>query len=728
MRESSMRKSLIFTILAMVILLAPVLTVQAARAQQTSDRLTLVAIDRYSISSGDANHQLLDTFLGLLVNLKDGERLAFAFTDDMSDIYGPLDTDAAGFAELQSQALSAIGSGSATAPVELASALSAIHSRMAAMNAGEEASVYLVSASGDYPGSDQFAGALTPIIAAGWSVFTATTPGTNDALASDLSEISAGTGGESFALSVPDGFESMVDRLMRMEGRGAISALGSANLSDDPVFEVGLDIVPSTRRAKVLFFREDPQTSFRITNPDGAESSDGDRTDSSIAEFPHLVIWEVTEPVAGRWQAEVRGDGVVSVNMDLTNRYSIRLQRLGSVPVGYPETVIVAAVLDGGRPFSPDAQVTAIVTDPAGNSITHDLNDAGVQGDAIPKDGFFSLTLPPVNAEGKYAVELRMTWPDLAHSVTSRAEFEAQNFPTLRVTPDMVEGLKPGVPAKVASVSININGQPFTALAEELSVAVSEIDGAPAGEITKHPQEMITEGKAHVFDIYFTPNSESRSALVFGLNIEYADRQYIYSTDSLTVSSLPASAPAPAVVQPAPTVAPPPPAPVQPAPTAAPPPAPPAQPEQPDNAATISIPIEIIIIALAAIGIAALAIALYWLTRPTPFGYLYTEEGGLLVDFGAIVRRPVDKLMKRSRIDGDELELPGFGGVSFVFGSDTVTMVSIQVLPNTVRVNNQPVTDTMPIHDNSMIGASGRLYFFRYLPQTTADPEDESAE
>ena len=54
--------------------------------------------------------------------------------------------------------------------------------------------------------------------------------------------------------------------------------------------------------------------------------------------------------------------------------------------------------------------------------------------------------------------------------------------------------------------------------------------------------------------------------------------------------------------------------------------------------------------------------------------------------------------MKRSRIDGDEIELPGFGGVSFVFGSDTVTMVSVQVLPNTVRVNNQPVTDTMTIH------------------------------
>ena len=204
--------------------------------------------------------------------------------------------------------------------------------------------------------------------------------------------------------------------------------------------------------------------------------------------------------------------------------------------------------------------------------------------------------------------------------------------------------------------------------------------------------------------------------MIFGLNVEYAGRQYIYSTDSMVVSSLPIPAsvgqsPAPVTAPiPAPAAAP------APAPAAAPPVAPPPvapQPQAEDSQA--GIPTEAIIIALAAIGIAALAVILYWLTRPTPFGFMYTEEGELLVDFGGMTRRPVDNIMKRSRIDGNEIDLPGFGGVSFVFGSDTVTMVSVQVLPNTVRVNNQPVTDTMTIHDNSLIGASGRIYFFRYI-------------
>ena len=729
-----MRKPLIFSVLAVVALLALSVTAQQARAQQFSDRLTIVAIDRYSISAGDANDQLVKTFLGLLANLKEGEPVGFVFTDDLTEVHGPLDPGADGFAELQSQVSAAVGTGIAPAPVDLPATLSSIYNYMVSVQAREEASVYLVSASPEYAGSSaDVEAALNPIAARGWRVFTATTPGANDTLSSELESVSADTGGESFALTIPDGIEEFVDRSLRMESRGALTHIGRANLSDNPVFEVDMDIVPSTRWANVLFVRENPETSFRITNPDGMESSDGDRTSSSVIELPHLVIWRVTDPAQGKWKAEVRGGGgAVSASLHMINRYTVELQNLGAVPTDHPETLIVAAVLDRGELVSPDATVVARVTGPSGDSIVHELNDAGVDGDSIPLDGYFSLTLPPVYAEGRYEVELRLSWPDVAHSIISLAEFEAQNFPTIKVTPEMVDGLEPGVTSKVASVFININGQPYTVLTDELAVNVIAGDEAPVGEVTYIPHEIITLGKAYGFDIYYTPPAESRYTVIFGLTTEYAGRRYTHTTDSMVVSSIPIPASrvgqappvaAPATPAPAPTAAP---APQQPAPTAAPPASPPvAQPEQTEE--PFRIPLAAVIIALAAIGIAVLAVILYWLTRPTPFGYLYTEEGELLVDFAAMVRRPADNIMKRSRIDGDELDLPGFGGVSFVFSSNMVTMVSIQVLPNTVRVNNQPVTDTMPIHDNSMIGASGRLYFFRYL-STETDSQVESPE
>ena len=732
-----MKKSLIFTVLATVVLLAlGSVSSRTVEAQQFFDKLTVVAIDRYSISSGDANDQLVNTFLGLLCNLKEDEPVVVVFTDDLSDTYGPLYGNADDSAELRSQVSAAVGSGSASAPVDIATSLSSIYDYMTSVNVREEASIYLVTASEDYTVSDQIStditSALDPIVERGWNIFAATAPGTNSALVSDLHKISVNSGGESFALTMPEGIEEFMDRSLRMKSKGALNHIGQANLSDNPVFEVDLDIVPSTRWANVVFVREDPHTSFRITNPDGLESSYGDRTSSSVIELPHMVIWQVTDPVQGNWKAEARGGrGVVSANLHLINRYTVELQDMGAVPVDHPKTLIVAAVLDRGELVSPDATVEVRVTGPSGASIVHDLNDAGMEGDSIPLDGYFSLTLPPLTEEGRYDVELRLSWPDVDHSIISLAEFEAQHFPTIEVTPNMVEGLKPGVTEKIASVFVNINGQPYTALADEVEVWVSGSDDTPAGEVTKIPHEMVTLGKSYGFDIYYTPPAEVRSSVIFRLNTEYAGRHYIYSTDSMVVSSIPVPAsvgqsPAPVTAPiPAPASAPaaaPAPAP---APPVAPPVAPPPQVEVEGSQA--GLPMEVITIALAAIGIAALAVILYWLTRPTPFGYMYTEEGKLLVDFAGMTRRPVDSIMKRSRIDGDDIDLPGFGGVSFVFGSDTVTMVSIQVLPNTVRVNNQPVTDTMTIHDNSLIGASGRIYFFRYISPESS-PESGNVE
>lgn len=715
-----MKKTLIFTVLAIAALLAlGSVPLRTAEAQQFFDKLTVVAIDRYSISSGDANDQLVNTFVGLLCNLKEDEPVVFVFTDDLSDTYGPLYGNADDSAQLRSQVSAAVGLGSASAPVDIASSLSSIYDYMTSVHVREEASIYLVTASEDYTASDQMStditSALAPIVERGWNVFAATAPGTNSALVSDLDKVSVNSGGESFALTMPEGIEGFMDRSLRMKSQGALNHVGQANLSDNPVFEVDLDIVPSTRWANVVFVREDPQTSFRITNPDGLESSYRDRTSSSVIELPHMVIWQVTDPVQGNWKAEARGGrGVVSANLHLINRYTVELQDMGAVPVDHPETLIVAAVLDRGELVSPEATVEARVIGPSGDSIIHELNDAGVEGDSIPLDGYFSLTLPPLKEEGRYDVELRLSWPDVDHSIISLAQFEAQHFPTIEVTPNMVEGLKPGVTEKIASVFVNINGQPYTALADEVTVSVSGGDETPAGEVTKIPHEVVTLGKSYGFDIYYTPPTEIQSSVIFGLSIEYAGRQYIYSTDSMVVSSLPI--PASVGQSPAPVTAPiPAPAAAAPAPAPAPPAAPPVAPPLQVEDSQAGFPTEAIIIALAAIGIAALGVILYWLTRPTPFGYMYTEEGELLVDFGGMVRRPVDNIMKRSRIDGNEIDLPGFGGVSFLFGPDTVTMVSIQVLPNTVRVNNQPVTDTMTIHDNSLIGASGRIYFFRYI-------------
>ena len=709
----------------MTILLALGIQSQQARAQQTSDRVVFVAVDRDAIGGDEANARLVETFLGILASLEEGESFSFAFMDDLDTVHGPLETDADGFANLYAEFVSGLAVEPESRSADLASTLSAVHDHMGGLYAGAESSVYLVTGSREYESGDAGADALDDALIAiseeGWSVFSVLTPGADADLSETLDMISRETGGESFELTIPAGLERFADRTLRLAGRGALSPIGSMDLAEQPpVFEVDVDILPGTSEVSVVFLREDPVTSFRLMNPDGDEVavSSGDSSASSITELPHGVIWKISDPVSGRWSAEVQGDdGLLSASLHSVNRFSLELHDTGAAPVGETLTLI-ASVSDDGNVTSLDgAVVTAGVTAPDGSFIERELKDDGQQGDSVASDGFYAYTIAPITQEGAYEVELRLSWPGIPHSITTLAAFEARHFPTIEVTQHMVEGIAPNSSEKVASLFVNIAGQPFSVSPDdELVVSVSANQGA-AGEVILIPQEMTAEGKAYAFDVYYTPTSESLATLIFGLDMEYAGRSFAYSTDSLVVSSVPLPVPVPTPA-PAPTVAPAPTA--VPAPTPVPPP-PAPQPEE--EAGGGGVPIVAVYVILAVIGIGVLGTLIYWLTRPTPFGYIYTEDGQLVVDFASLERAPVNKMMRRDQVHGSETGLPGFQGVSFAFASNAVSIVSIEVLPNTVRVNNQPVTDSMPLHDNSLVGAAGRLYTFRYL-EIEPEPED----
>mgnify|MGYP000504118168 CR=1 FL=1 len=63
-----------------------------------------------------------------------------------------------------------------------------------------------------------------------------------------------------------------------------------------------------------------------------------------------------------------------------------------------------------------------------------------------------------------------------------------------------------------------------------------------------------------------------------------------------------------------------------------------------------------LVITLAVVGGLILALVLYrliyWVTRTTPFGYLYNDRGLLVVDFSKLRRKSVDDLRSRDKIPG----------------------------------------------------------------------------
>ena len=706
-----MRRLLILTVLAATAaIFGSIGQDPNAQAQESTTGLTVVAIDRQSISSNPENVHLTQSFLNLLFHLRERETFAFVFIDDFDTTYGPVTTGAEEFMAVVTQVEETIASDPPSQPIDMTSLLAQMNNYLQGLSAPAESEIIIITGGQASTNANEVSGRLGPtmglVVQSGWEVISVTVQGTDPGLRSVLDEVSMETGGESFDLSVPEGYETIADRILRRDGSGSLANVGRSIMDDESVFEIPIDVAPGTSELNMVLFRELPISEFRLTNPDGLESSSGDRTSSTISEAHHVVLWELVDPVPGRWNLEVRGaQGHFSANAYYTNRYGIELQSSGAAPVGQPLN-IVAMVTDNGQRAPVDAILTASITDPSGTSILHDLNDEGRDGDATASDGFFSATIPPVNTEGTYGVELQMAWPDIAYTITTLSSFEAQSFPIVSVTQEAPDILEPGTRTKIATLFVNIEGQAYSIPTGALSASIA-VDQGDMGTVEIVPQQIITEGKAFEYDVFYTPAAEVLATVVVQLDVEYAGRQFSVLTDQLILSSVqPTPVPAPTA-----TATPPEPTPV----TAPPPPT-----IQPRKGAQISV------IAVGAIGglvgVVIIALAAYWLAKPKPFGYLYSDEDELVVDFAQLPRTLSSVLTRRNIILGDEVGVAGFGGVAFVFGRRRgLSMIPTTISPSTVRVSNQPVTDSNPVFDNTWIGAAGRLYIFTHQPKNLVE-------
>ncbi len=692
-----------------------------AEAQGQSDRLTILVLDRHAISSDQSTVDLVNSLLGLMFHLKEGEPFAVVFGDDLSRVYGPLETNTEEFIQLRRTVEEKLASPPPAEPLDLVSALAETYNYLNGMVASPETSIYLVTGdtSETEPAAkiDEVNPVLSLVEGTGWPVFNVTTPETDPGLKSVLAEIARRTKGESFELSIPLGFEEFTNRTLVREGQGALQPMGKTTLSPDSIFETDLDIVPGTGELNMVFFREDDVTSFRLKNPDGVEASSGDRKSSSTIELPNVVVLELLEPTPGRWSLEVRGDsGLLSAHRYSVNRYRIELQMHGAVPIGIPVNIIASVTDDGGL-VSVDAGLLARITDPNGISVLYDLNDEGAGGDAISGDGYYSATLPSLTIDGTYSVEMQLQWPEIAHTITTLSSFDARLFPDITFIPEPAETLEPGVRTKIAELRVGIGNQPFTVSPQDLMASVATNQGEP-GALEFVPQRIISEGEAFEFDVFYTATSESLATVAISMDVGYAGQQFLRSVDPIVVSSIPPA-------QPLPT--PRPPATPAPAPTTAPPPSlPPAEDPGP--------PTTVFIVILALVAAAVVVLLVNYLARIAPFGTIYTENGRLVLRFSEIERPILRRLLTRNRISGDELGIQGFEVLSFRFYRDEVLIEPLEFSTNTVRLNNQPVTELINVFDGSWLGAMGRLYSFSFsdpeegVVPATEDDRDEAAE
>ena len=698
----------------LVIILMAVLTSQVALGSTVGPpKMVMLLIDRDAVGRTSGGVNLVNSLTGLSSSLQGDHFFMYASADDPGTILGPVHPGDEDFGKFKRQIGNELNSPPVSGHWDLADSLAAVYNRLVDEGAAQGSMVYLITGGQSHADLSELASAPRPIVSLmadnEWSIVGLSLPGTSPEAIRELRQLALYTGGDAFELSVPAGLAKLADKALTSESWGALEAITpTASYPDDAVSSAIL-IAPGTSEATFLLFRQATYGSLTLTGPSDLEASEEDFASATVVESPHVVIWRLVDPRPGIWKVGVKRirDGA-SIWQSTLNQYRIVLEKMDPVPLGQPATVI-ASIRDDGVMVIPDGyvRVRAAVESPGGVSATYQLNDQGRDGDSVAGDGFFSATIQATAKEGDHLIKLEAQWPEYGYRIDSEATLSSQIFPSIELTTLETDSLKPGERTAVAELSVRVGGQAYAVPVDDLASSLTANVGQK-GTVEVEPRDVTSSNEAWLYDVFFTPAEVGRQTLIFHLETEYAGRQYKFNSNSFVLeSSLTPSSSTEAVSEET---------------QAASPPSKPAADEElsvtgsPDIVEESSTGWLIWAAVPAALVALIIAGAVAWrMSVPRPYGFLYNDQGELIVDFSTVRRSLLAKLLSGDRIPGKDLAVQGLEGVSFRFQPDRVDIVSFRDKP-TVRVNSQTLIGEAVVEERAWIGTRGRLYSFLTSP------------
>ena len=709
-------------------------------------QMAVVIADRDAIRASEDSGYLFESLFGLLTTLRPEDRMAFVPVQEPEDVVGPV-----GGAEVDLRLMIAdidsIMAGTPLEPASLVDAMVEASSVMGDERALSGSDVYLIVADDARVALDRQHSNLAPLLSRfqenGWRVNGIMLPETTSSVKQFLGKMAEDSGGSVYDLSAEGGLTELGQAILSEDLRGSLSPLGQRDLYPSEVMTTAVDVSPGTEETTVIIVKETPDGSLRISNPDGLDSSQRDRSSSRVIETPHVVAWKLTDPAVGSWMVDIGGvEGRVSVWSHSTNRYSLVLGNSEPIPTGQPAT-ISAYITEDGRPVKLHGiTVVARLTTPDGANLAYTMNDNGENGDVVSGDGYYSVALGPLQSIGEYETVLEMWWPDHTYMVSSGSSFTTSAFPAIRVEPGKLNELESGVRALVATVYVHVQGEPYAIQSEQLTASIgtpfeqgrraalgqgkvaqgTEGQSLPTptsapeglGLLEVEPQRLFGDGPAWEYQVYFTPSSEGRRDLFFDLDLEYSGVRYAHSSEALRLTSLAPVVPEVAPVAPVAVEISPPAVPVTVPVTISPTPV-------TVVAETQSMAVWPVVVALVLIIAVIAAVLAYLLTQARPRGYLYNDLNEPIVDFSKLKRGPAVALFLKNLVPGRDINVPELSGLVFMFTRSGVKLRSAGEHP-TVRVNNQPLINEAEIDDQTWIGSGGKLFTFMLSPAQDPNP------
>ena len=680
---------------------------KSIEANRQNDMLVVVA-DFMATNHSDTNHSHTESFLQVLTSINQTTDFAFIDAADPYNVIGPINRTQEDFEVNVNKFIRQLNQNHADNNDGLLLALRESHSILGSKNATQQSGVFLITGKStrQFEGlAAQTAPLTNRFKSKGWHIDGIALPDHNNDSIYFLDQITNRTGGELFKLTIPDGYEKLINQLIQKHSSTKnLKNIARNQLDPNESMTSAINIPPGTKETTVVILRESSLGQIALGNPSGYLVSENSEQ-NIILNSPHVLMWKLFEPDPGNWSFQLNGfEGHVSTWESSKNKYSMNILANGALPQNQPIALSVQ-ILDGETPTTvTDANLYATITSPSDSSIIYKLT----KENSSSNKGFdiYSTVIPTLTESGTHKIKLELEWENHNYKLSAISNIEVKPFPILIVNQSENTTAEINQRTKIGNLSVQISQSTFAIKPEQIEfIPASENKSELKIEII--PTDTYAGNTASQYDVFVTPDTNDNFTLSFNLNGDYSGQSYFYVGDQITFNS---------IIKPIESIS--------------------SKSQVTSDQKSVSevndikpvssdmsieaVSIEVgsdskinlmVIYSLSTIVIIILTFYIYWINQVNPYGLLRGEKDDQNIDLANIKRSIMSRLISKNIIAGKEIKLPGLEKTSFHFSRKGVSIIN-KNKDKAIRVNNQPILSKTNLHDKTWIGSNGKLYTF----------------
>ena len=680
-------KAFIAVLVTVIALAAVPLT--ATASEPAENPMTIILIDGSSIRQSEGNIDSVRSILAMIASISTDREVAFIDAERPSTVIGPTALGSTGFAESIAAIDSELISGN-TERSDIFSGLVQANTLIGLERPASGSNVVLITSGSSDENTNSVYKRVLPLvdqlISKSNDFHVITIGSVSDTTNEFAQSLVSRSGGEYFSIQNNSEIYKAVANITSNVTNTNLEEINSSTLTLNDIVSLSVDVLPETKNLQFFVYLENSRGSISLTNPDGLDSS---LIDGSYAiESPYIRSIKIDDPTPGTWLLDANSvNGKFAVWSTSQNELRLTINNSGPVPFNEPSSLVVFASRGSNLIGIEDGKIHAYVTTPEGQTLAYTLNDSGLDSDTVAGDGYFSGAVGPFNSTGIHNVTLELSWNEIEYVLTSESSIDVQHFPSLEINSLLQGDLNLSERTKVATINVNVDGQPYPVQYDDIAWDISSGDSSP-GKLEIQANTASVDSQDWIYDVFMTVDSPGQRTVSFALQLEYGGQSYIYTATPLFISSIEPPAVQRVVNED-------------------------SRLDQ-SRVETLQTSQEFpwwVIVFPVSLAVAMLSILINWIIQARPKGFLFNDRNERVIDFANLKRGFFSKLLFKNTISGKELGMVGFESVTFKFTKGKICIESNKPSAS-VRVDNKPLSNKTELVDKTWIGVGGKLYSF----------------